>query len=233
MGFRRDDDITIPTAAIKRKQFKGGFDPNKDYLLGKSKVLAGLMSSCSYGDPLYNSRRQYIRYLKKHGLKIDMYGHCGKNCGNFSKCSKILRKYKFVLAFENSLCDDYISEKPYRNGLQLGVVPVIMSGANLSDPYVLPPGSFINAAEFPRVSTLVEFLQKVGSDPKLYNKYFEWRREWDIQLISENEGHEDFSKDYFCPLCIKLHEDDQPKSIENFQEWFEQEKCKKYPNPIE
>ena len=93
---------------------------------------------------------------------------------------------------------------------------MVMSGANLSDPYVLPPGSFIDAGKFSSVSTLVAFLHIVGTDPKLYNKYFEWRREWDIQLISENEGQEDFCKDYFCPLCTKLHEDVQPKFIGKF-----------------
>ena len=99
------------------------------------------------------------------------------------------------------------------------------------DPYILPPGSFIDAGQFSSVSALVAFLQKVGTDTKLYSKYFEWRREWDIQLISENEGQEfeDFNKDYFCPLCIKLHEDHQSKFIGNFQEWYEQEKCKEYP----
>ena len=232
MGFRRDNDITIPTAVISRKPFKEGFDPYKNYLLGKTKHLVSLMSACIYYGryPLYDSRRLYIEYLEKHGLKFDMYGQCGEDCGgNFSSCSKVLRKYKFVLTFENSLCEEYISEKPYRNGLLLGVVPVVMSGANLSDPYVLPPGSFIDAGKFSSVSTLVAFLHKVGTDPKLYNKYFEWRQEWDIQLISENEGQEDFSKDYFCPLCAKLHEDDQPKFIVNFREWYEQEKCKEYP----
>ena len=233
MGFRKDNDITIPTAVISRKQFKEGFDPSKNYLLEKSKLLAGLMSACSYNDHLYDSRKLYIKYLEKYGLKLDMYGQCGKDCGNFSSCSKVLKKYKFVLAFENSLCDGYISEKPYRNGLQLGVVPVVMSGANLSDPYILPPGSFIDAEKFGSASALVEFLQKVGTDPKLYNKYFEWQHEWDIQLISENEGQEDFNKDYFCPLCIKLHEDDQPKFIGNFRQWYEQEKCKQYPIPTE
>ena len=232
MGFRRDNDITIPTAVVSKKQFKEGFDPHKNYLLGKTKHIVSLMSACIYYGryPLYDSRRLYIEYLEKHGLKFDMYGQCGEDCGgNFSSCSKVLKRYKFVLAIENSLCDEYISEKPYRNGLLLGVVPVIMSGANISDPYVLPPGSFIDAGKFSSVSVLVAFLQKVGTDPKLYSKYFEWRREWDIQLISENEGQEDFGKDYFCPLCVKLHEDHQSKFIGSFREWYEQEKCKEYP----
>ena len=110
-----------------------------------------LMSACIYyPHPGYEPRRKYLGYLKKHGLKFDMYGKCGKDCGGkFSSCSQTIKKYKFVLAIENSLCERYITEKPYRNVLQLGVVPVVLSGANLSDPYVLPPGSFIDAEKFP------------------------------------------------------------------------------------
>ena len=232
MGFRSDNDITIPTAKLQKGQFKEGFDPNKNYLEGKTGTLTALMSACIYyPHPGYESRRKYLEFLTKHGLKVDMYGKCGKDCGGkFSSCSETLKKYKFVLAFENSLCDEYISEKPYRNGLLLGVVPVIMSGANLSDPYVLPPGSFIDAGQFSSVTALVEFLEKVGSDPQLYNKYFEWRKDWGFQLISENEGQEDFSNNYFCPLCTRLHESHPPKSIENLRAWFEQEKCTPYPS---
>ena len=174
MGFRKDNDITIPTAIVRKGQFKEGFDPNKNYLEGKSGDVTALMSACIYyPHPGYEPRRRYMDFLAKHGLNFDMYGKCGKDCGGkFSACSNVLKKYKFVLAFENSLCDEYVSEKPYRNGLQLGVVPVVMSGANLSDPYVLPPGSFIDAGQFSSVFALVSFLKKVGSDPKLYSKIF-------------------------------------------------------------
>lgn len=231
MGFRKDNDITIPTAIVRRGQFQDGFNPQKNYLKGKTGDISALMSACRfYPQHGYESRRNYIKFLQNHGLNFDMYGQCGKSCGGtFLSCSKIIKNYKFVISFENSLCDEYISEKPYRNGLNLGVVPVIMSGANLSDPYVLPPGSFIDAGQFSSVSALAAFLQKVGSDPKLYNKYFEWRKDWDFELVSENEGFEDFKMDYFCPLCIKLHKDQTPKYIGNFREFYELEKCKEYP----
>ena len=231
MGFRQDNDITIPTAAVRKGQFEEGFDPDKNYLEGKTGDLAALMSACRfYPHPGYESRRKYLEFLIKHGLKVDMYGKCGKDCGGkFSSCSSMIKNYKFVLALENSLCDEYISEKPYRNGLLLGVVPVVMSGATLSDPYILPPGSFIDAGQFSSVSKLVAFLEKVGSDPQLYNKYFEWRKDWDFRLISENEGLENYSDDYFCPLCVRLHESRPPKSIGKLQDWFEQEKCWPFP----
>ena len=231
MGFRRDDDIIIPTAIITKGQFEDGFDPKRNYLDGKDGDIAGLFgtAACRVQPAGYASRKYYIDDLKKHGLKFDIHGKCGKKCGAFSSCSIILKKYKFLLALENSICDDYISEKPYRNALMLGVVPIIMSGANLSDPYILPPGSFIDGLQFTSVSALSKFLKRVGSDPKLYNKYFEWRKDWNIKLTSPNEGQEKFSRDYFCPLCQKLHRDQRSKVLRNVEKWFLQEKCKEYP----
>ena len=65
------------------------------------------------------------------GLKLDGYGACfdrpvdkspwgGTKLGN-----GLISKYKFYLAFENALhCNDYISEKFWRNSLGTGAVPL-------------------------------------------------------------------------------------------------------------
>ena len=47
--------------------------------------------------------------------KVDVYGKCGKfSCSraDTDECYHMLeQKYKFYLAFENSLCKDYVTEK--------------------------------------------------------------------------------------------------------------------------
>lgn len=52
---------------------------------------------------------------------MDIYGSCGPlKCSrlNTKKCFQLLNQdYKFYLAFENSNCRDYITEKFYVNGL--------------------------------------------------------------------------------------------------------------------
>ena len=228
IGYRRDNDIYIPTAVIKRGQHLDGYDPKKNYLEGKTGHIAVLMSMCNWGG--YKPRSDYINLLRRSGLRVDIHGNCGRKCGrDFESCAKVLRTYKFVLAFENSLCDDYITEKAYRNGFGLGVVPVVMSKANVSDPSILPPGSFINGRKFPNAAALVQHINKVGNDPSLYNSYFEWRANWTFTLISADEGHVAFPPDYYCPLCEKLHSDSESKTIQNLQEWFEHEKCEPYP----
>ena len=52
---------------------------------------------------------------------------------------------RFYISFENAICADYITEKTY-NALKLNTVPIVLGGVNYTS--LLPPGSFINAAQF-------------------------------------------------------------------------------------
>jgi len=67
-----------------------------------------------------NGRLDYARTLSKY-ISVDIYGKCGtKNCSrdNETSCfTKLEKDYKFYLAFENSNCKDYITEKFFINAL--------------------------------------------------------------------------------------------------------------------
>jgi hypothetical protein len=63
-------------------------------------------------------------------LKIDIYGKCGdlkvpKKHENDTQDSGylIVKKYKFYLSFENSLCTEYITEK-FFNAMEYGAIPI-------------------------------------------------------------------------------------------------------------
>lgn len=62
--------------------------------------------------------------------QVDIYGSCGAfKCSRNSpnKCFEILnRDYKFYLAFENSNCKDYITEKFFVNALNRNILPIVM-----------------------------------------------------------------------------------------------------------
>ncbi|XP_022241074.1 glycoprotein 3-alpha-L-fucosyltransferase A-like [Limulus polyphemus] len=117
--YRHDSDIVAPyekfilydkkVQALKQKQ---------DYTAKKTKKVAWFVSNCA----ARNGRLQYARELAKY-IELDIYGTCGaKRCPRTSakKCFDMLDKeYKFYLAFENSNCKDYITEKFFVNGLRL------------------------------------------------------------------------------------------------------------------
>ena len=58
----------------------------------------------------------------------------------------VKRDYKFYLAFENSLCRDYVTEKFY-NPLLYSTVPVVYSGADY-ETIKAPRHSFIDVRNF-------------------------------------------------------------------------------------
>ena len=65
---------------------------------------------------------QYARELQRH-IEVDIYGKCGDiSCeggkSNSTCRTTTLKMYKFYLAFENSNCKDYISEKLWSNSLK-------------------------------------------------------------------------------------------------------------------
>ena len=72
---------------------------------------------------------EYVEELMKY-IPVDIYGKCGdypcaNKSGTFPCDYKVATNYKFYLAFENSICVDYVTEK-FFNNLLLPVVPIVM-----------------------------------------------------------------------------------------------------------
>ena len=87
----------------------------RNYAKGKTKKVAWFVSNCGAN----NGRSEYAKRLAKL-IDVDIYGACGSlQCPREEgRCFKMLSEdYKFYLAFENSNCIDYITEKFFVNGL--------------------------------------------------------------------------------------------------------------------
>ena len=108
----------------------------------RPKLVASRVSHCL----TQSHREKYTRELAKHIdvsivsikqchddlsckhfiFQIDIFGNCGWNCKSVHECVDYLAYgYKFFLAFENSICPDYISEK-FFNCFKHNLVPVVM-----------------------------------------------------------------------------------------------------------
>lgn len=115
--YRTDSDIVTPYEKWvyydENKRHSG--DLRRNYAANKTHLVAWFVSNCH----ARNNRLQYARELQKH-ISVDIYGSCGSlRCPRTKECYRLLdTTYKFYLAFENSNCVDYITEKLFFNGLQ-------------------------------------------------------------------------------------------------------------------
>ena len=64
--------------------------------------------------------------------------------------------YHFYIAFENSVCKDYITEKLWSQGYQRTIIPIVLKRDDV-EPFV-PPNSFIAADDFEDVKSLAAYL---------------------------------------------------------------------------
>ena len=222
VNFMTDADLAARSVVVPGT-FQGGFDPGKNYLEKKTGMAAIVVSNCA------PARMNWVRTMQRY-IDVKVFGNCGTlKCSRTNKeqCFAELRKYKFYIAFENTFCKDYITEKFYVNSLQNGLVPIVLSGVNTSDDTYVPPGSFINALDFPTVKDLADHMTKVGSSPELYNEYFRWRSNY--TLIFESSFN-----DLLRRLCEKAHLDPvSEKSYSDLGGWYSAKRhCKIYPVPV-
>ncbi|ODN00611.1 Alpha-(1,3)-fucosyltransferase C [Orchesella cincta] len=159
----------------------------RNYAAGKRRLVAWFASSRNCKSQ--SLREVYVKELQNY-IQVDVYGSCGPyKCGvqktmrnpykvEEDDCYMLVSVgYKFVLAFENSLCEDYVTEKLY-NHLKLNVVPVVFGASNYS--LFAPPNSVIDASQY-TPEELAKYLQLLDKNDTLYNEYFEWKKDYIVE----------------------------------------------------
>ena len=177
----------------------------------KQLSVAWFVSNCI----TFSRREKYVQELQKH-IAVDIYGSCqgGSKCPRGDKCDRMLQTdYKFYLAFENSLCRDYVTEKFYKC-LANSVVPVVYGGANYSA--LAPEKSFIDVHDFASAQHLADYLIYLDANQTAYEEYFQWRKSPKEPAYSA-----------WCRLCEKLND---PASVAGHYDdiydwWTRQSRC--------
>ncbi|XP_045032281.1 4-galactosyl-N-acetylglucosaminide 3-alpha-L-fucosyltransferase 9 [Daphnia magna] len=218
MTYRRDSDIIhrypfgalVASKTIRKSYGKTRPTANsvQRRIPHKKKLVAWITSTC----PTSVRRENYVRQLAKH-ISVDIYGGCGhKYCGSHEQCMKMLREdYKFVLAFENSLCTDYVSDKLY-TALENGVVPVVYGEADYRA--YAPSNSYVNARDFGSPRELAEYLWLLHQNDHLYQNYFAWNQDYIVDR---------FPTDGWCNLCQMLHKPMESQAYSDVQRWWAEE----------
>nr|XP_012631196.1 alpha-(1,3)-fucosyltransferase 10 [Microcebus murinus] len=194
--------------------------PSKNELRKRLAPLVYVQSDC---DPP-SDRDSYVRELMTY-IEVDSYGECLRNRDLPGQLNspvsmdadgfyRILAQYKFILAFENAVCDDYITEKFWRP-LKLGVVPVYYGSPSIKD-WLPSNKSAILVSEFPHPRELAGHIRRLDHDDRSYEGYVEWKlkgqisnqrlltalreRSWGVQDISQDNYIDAFE----CMVCTKV-----------------------------
>ncbi|XP_052098815.1 glycoprotein 3-alpha-L-fucosyltransferase A-like [Mytilus californianus] len=216
--YRKESEFSL-RRSIKLRENK----INRNYtdiLRRKTKQVSWVVSNCKTP----SQRRRYVEELKKY-ITVDIYGHCGENkmfCKNKSaaECHSYLsNEYKFYLGFENSLCQDYITEKVFNNFLDNNTMIYVARGApNLKS--VIPANTMVNTEDFESPKTLAQYLLKLSSNETEYISYL---KETDKYYLTENRIAR-----AFCSICELLNTYKNRKlkwTGRNFNVWYRKGAC--------
>lgn len=163
----------------------------------KTKLAAWFVSNC-----ITSGRREdYVRQLSQY-IPIDIYGKCGNlSCPDQDQCREMIRSdYKFYISFENSLCNDYVTEK-LSAALLYDTVPVVMGNVDYTS--FAPPHSFIDVSDFSSPKELSNYLLLLNKTDNLYARYFDWKRDFSVDLTP---------KQGWCHLCKLANQENLPSN---------------------
>ena len=155
-------------------------------------------------------RYKYLTELMKY-IKIDSYGKCFHNTAMNStrhdtkkydiKVDLLKKKrYKFLIAFENTHQSEYITEKIW-HAYMSQTIPIYYGAPEI---YKQVPGrnTFIDAAKFAGPKQLAEYIKKVDRNRKLYQSFFDF----DISRLETFEKAWCSEIPLSCHLCSKAYQ---------------------------
>lgn len=211
--YREDSDVVL-LPRLRRLDGLDQMEKPRNWWTNKTRLALWLVSNCKTP----SNREGFAKELAKF-IQVDVVGKCGAmSCSpkNSTKCYESASKvYFFYLAFENSICTDYVTEKFY-NALKWGMVPVVLGGANYSA--LVPQGSYVDALSFRNVRHLADHLKQVAADSLLYNSYHAWRQKYKM-----------FRGPIECDICQIAHKRSPLQSYEDVNDWwFRKATCKRW-----
>ncbi|XP_076378421.1 alpha-(1,3)-fucosyltransferase 10 isoform X2 [Megalopta genalis] len=183
-----------------------------------------------------SNRDIYVAELMKY-IRVDSYGTCLNNA-QFDKRLKenyleklnsedflsFIANYKFTIAFENAVCQDYITEKLWRP-LIVGSVPIYYGSPSFRD--WLPNNmSAISVLDFKDPKSLANFLNNLTNNETEYNKYLSHKLIDNYEVENQklknafNRNNEwsrtefgNYVDEFECLVCESVQQADQPTKM--------------------
>ena len=182
--------------------------PNLEKKKGKALAAAFINNCDTNGDARY--RLDYLKELSSH-MDIHSYGSCAHTPDlptdvNFKD---VANDYYFVIVFENSILDDYVTDKFYE-ALGTDAIPIYLGAPNAGDflPDRFNTRIIIEARHYPDPAGLAKYLKGLSKNEEAYMEYFQWRDNVIDQAFSKNLDFEAKGEQSFaCRMC--KHYDDR------------------------
>ncbi|CAF3621353.1 unnamed protein product [Rotaria sp. Silwood1] len=147
--------------------------------------IVWIISNCN----AHNGREGFVQRLMQE-IKIDSYGSCLNNRHGYGARMAdnidAYKKYKFVIAIENSNCIDYVTEKLVK-AVASGSIPIV-AGYNVRPDYqrYMPEHSFINIFNYSSIKDLANDLKRIGNNKTLYESYLWYKKhDKDVSKLKE------------------------------------------------
>lgn len=143
--------------------------------------------------------------------------------GHFDRDCEAINDYKFYLSFENSNCDEYITEKAWWNAYSKNAIPIIMGAPATSLAKLLPPGSYINVEGFASPKDLATYIQYMSTSRDEFKSFFTWKKEF---KILQEHGYFKSDSYHYCRICEALNYNSREKKVyEDLHKFWSRDQC--------
>ncbi|XP_056230408.1 alpha-(1,3)-fucosyltransferase 4-like [Seriola aureovittata] len=200
LSYRTDSDIFLPygyliprehTDRTPQNRYAHPLNtPSHSHLL-KPRLLAWVISNWSES----HARVAFYYQLRRY-VQVDVFGRAGRPLPEDSGGGSVVRlvgRYQFYLALENSQHTDYITEKLW-NAVLAGAVPVVLGPSRKNYERFLPPEAFIHVDDFPSVRGLARYLLMLRRNPVRLRRHLDWRGSYSVHQPA-------FWAEHYCTAC--------------------------------
>lgn len=165
--YKLDSDIPIPY-----------FYPDYYGLFRKDPVpKTGFVNAFISGSSDHSNRLSYLKELMSY-INVHSYGKMLNNTilandeGYVTK-ERIMTRYMFTIAFENSIAKDYVTDILF-DPLVVGSVPVYLGAPNVEE-FVPGDNCYINVDSFSSIKALADHLLELEANEGYYKEYLRWK----------------------------------------------------------
>ncbi|VDM65127.1 unnamed protein product [Strongylus vulgaris] len=135
---------------------------------------------------------------------------CKEDCSD----DDLIATHRFYIAFENSNCNDYITEKFFYRVSQL-LVPVVFKRRIYEDAGI-PPHSFIAVDDYKSLKDLARYLDFLLKNDTEYLRYFEWTEHF--------RRPDKYESNALCKLCEDIY-NGETVEVHDIKKYYEANQC--------